>query len=436
MRQLSLVLAMLLVALSPVFAGGGQEEALEEMGCDGEITQDEIEIWWHEGAEAEIEVVEQFVEDFNDSQDEVTASLTLVPEADYNEALRGAAASGDLPDVIDTDASFAFSYAWAGDLQPIDSCIDDELKDDLLPSIVNQGTYADRMWAVGMFDSGLGAYVYKPALEEVGARIPEHPDEAWTIEEFNDILEDLREAGWERPLDVKKNYGLGEYYSFLYQPFLWSAGADLLSEDMSEADGYINSEEAVDAMTHFQNWHLDGYVDANEDDAGFVEGRSVISMVGHWEYPRYSETFGDDLAVVPLPDFGEGARSGQGSWQWAINAESDADAAWAFIEYTLQPEQVRRMSEANGAIPARSSVAEDDERFGPGGELELFRIQLEEDYTVPRPPHPAYPTISSAFNEAVHDIIDGEDVQEALDEAAEQIDQDIEDNQDYPEPEL
>jgi len=416
-------------------ACGGDGPAVAGDGCDGEISQDTIEIWWHEGAEAEVLAVRDFVDEFNGSQDEVTADLTLVPEADYASSLRGAAASGDLPDVLDTDASFAFNYAWSGDLQPIDDCIPDELMDDLLPSIVEQGTYADRIWAVGMFDSGLGMYGLRSALEEVGARVPEGPDDAWTVDEFDQVLADLRDAGYERPLDVKKNYGQGEYYAYLYQPFVWSSGADVLAEDGSGADGHLNSPEAVDALTHFQAWHLDGYVDENEDDAAFVEGRSALSMVGHWEFNRYSETFGDDLILLPLPDFGAGTRSGQGSWQWAVSAEADADASWAFIEFTLEPEQMERMAEASGALPSRSSVAESTEKFGPGGPAELFRIQLEEGFTVPRAPHPAYPTISSAFNQAIQDIIDGGDVQAALDEAAETIDGDIEANEGYPEPE-
>jgi multiple sugar transport system substrate-binding protein len=434
LRRLRPALALVAV-LGLVLAGCNGEDDLDAMGCDGEITQDEIEIWWHEGAESEVRAVEAFVEEFNASQDEITATLTLVPEADYAASLRGAAASGDLPDVVDTDASFAFNYAWSGDLQPIDDCIPDELMDDLLPSIIEQGTYADRMWAVGMFDSGLGMYGIRSALEEIGARIPEHPDEAWTVEEFDDILADLRDAGYERPLDVKKNYGQGEYYAYLYQPFVWSAGADVLSDDLSTADGHLNSDEAVEALSHFQQWHLEGYVDDNEDDAAFVEGRTPLSMVGHWEFNNYSETYGDDLVLLPLPDFGAGTRSGQGSWQWAVSANADADAAWAFIEFTLQPDQMERMAEASGALPSRSSVASETEKFGPGGPAELFRIQLEEGYTVPRPPHPAYPTISSTFNQAIQDIIDGRDVREALDAAVETIDSDIEANEGYPEPE-
>jgi multiple sugar transport system substrate-binding protein len=429
-RALVAIAAVALLAA----ACGGDDGAAAASGCDGEITQSEIEIWWHEGAEFEVNTVRDFVERFNASQDEVTATLTLIPEADFASSLRGAAASGDLPDVIDTDASFAFNYAWSGDLQPIDSCLTDELESDLLPSIIEQGTYADRLWAVGMFDSGLGMYSRRSVLEEVGARIPDGPADAWTVDEFTDLLSALRDAGYERPLDVKKNYGQGEWYAYLYQPFVWSSGANVLADDFTTADGHLNSAPVVETFGVYQSWIQDGFIDENEDDAAFITERSPLSMVGHWEFNRYSETFGDDLVLLPLPDFGAGTVSGQGSWQWAVNASSDADAAWSFVEFTLEPEQVRQMSDANGALPSRSSVAAETEKFGPGGPAEVFRIQLEEGFTRPRPPHPAYPTISSAFNQAIQNIIDGQDVQTALDGAVVTIDADIEDNEGYPPP--
>jgi multiple sugar transport system substrate-binding protein len=428
------IMAIAAMALVVAACGGGEEAQADAAGCDGEITQSEIEIWWHEGPEFEVNAMRDFVERFNASQDEVTATLTLIPEADYASSLRGAAASGDLPDVIDTDASFAFNYAWSGDLQPIGNCLTEELESDLLPSIIEQGTYADRLWAVGMFDSGLGMYSRRSVLEEVGARVPDGPADAWTVDEFNELLSALRDAGYERPLDVKKNYGQGEWYAYLYQPFVWSSGADVLADDFSTADGHLNSAPVVETFSAYQSWFEDGYIDENEDDAAFVTERSPLSMVGHWEFNRYSETFGDDLVLLPLPDFGAGTVSGQGSWQWAVNASSDADAAWSFIEFTLQPEQVEQMSEANGALPSRSSVASETEKFGDGGPAEVFRVQLEEGFTRPRPPHPAYPTISSAFNQAIQNIIDGQDVQTALDEAVATIDADIEANEGYPPP--
>jgi multiple sugar transport system substrate-binding protein len=431
-------IALVACALFAASCGGDDGGTAAGGDCDGEVPEDStIEIWWHEGAEAEVEMVETFVEEFNSSQDSVSAELTLVPEADYASTLSGAAASDELPDVVDTDASFAFNYAWSGDLQPIDSCVPDDIQSDLLTSIVNQGTYADKLWAVGMFDSGLGLYASRSALKEVGARVPEGPDDAWTVDEFNQILSDLQAAGFERPLDLKKNYGQGEYYSYGFAPIVWSAGADLIDRDgFDSADGALNNDAAVEALSEFQGWFESGYVDDNTDDAAFVEGRSALSWVGHWEYNRYKEELGNDLVVVPLPDFGSGTATGQGSWQWAIGSNaSDADAAWSWIEFTLQPEQQERMAEASGAIPSRVSVAEGMEKFGSGGDLELFVTQHEQEVSVARPPHPAYQVISSAFNQAIQTIIDGGDVKTALDGAVKEIDEDIEDNEGYPPPE-
>jgi multiple sugar transport system substrate-binding protein len=51
---------------------------------------------------------------------------------------------------------------------------------------------------------------------------------------------------------------------------------------------------------------------------------------------------------------------------------------------------------------------------------------------VPRPRTPAYPVITSAFQQAFDDIRDGGDAQAALDRAAAIIDEDIRDNKGYP----
>jgi multiple sugar transport system substrate-binding protein len=66
--------------------------------------------------------------------------------------------------------------------------------------------------------------------------------------------------------------------------------------------------------------------------------------------------------------------------------------------------------------------------------LNLFVQQLQGGVALERPVTPAYPTITTAFAEAVQNIVSGADVQSELDRAVETIDQDIEDNQGYPTP--
>jgi multiple sugar transport system substrate-binding protein len=101
------------------------------------------------------------------------------------------------------------------------------------------------------------------------------------------------------------------------------------------------------------------------------------------------------------------------------------------MEFLLSPEEILRMTDGNGAIPARQSALEQREEYQPGGWLHVFVEQLN-TIALPRPQTPAYPTITTAFQEAVQNIVNGADVQEQLDQAVQEIDQDIEDNQGYP----
>ena len=111
--------------------------------CDGRIDAPaQITMWFHEpAARGELEAVQAQVRAFNTSQDDVTVRLVRPPKGDYDDLVRTAAADGELPDLLDFDAPKLFSHAWAGDLRPIDSCVPESLRADLLPSVLEQGTY-------------------------------------------------------------------------------------------------------------------------------------------------------------------------------------------------------------------------------------------------------------------------------------------------------
>jgi len=349
--------------------------------------------------------------------------------------VNAAALAGDLPCLLDFDGPTLYSFAWRGYLQPIDQFIPEGFLDDILPSIIEQGTYNDQLYSLGVFDSGLAIWGNRALLEEAGVRIPEGVDDAWTFDEFQAAIEATSALDDVYALDLKMNYGAGEWFTYGFSPFLQSFGGDLINRDgYQEAEGVLNGEEAVAAMEWFQWLFENGHSLASPpDDSEFVNGNAAMSWVGHWVFNDYRQALGDDLVLIPMPDFGNGAVTGMGSWNWGITANCESlEGAWALLEFMLQPEQMTIMTDANGAVASRISVLEADERYAEDGILRVYFDQLNTGVAVPRPSTPAYPVITAAFATAADEIAGGADVQEALDVAVDEIERDIEENGGYP----
>jgi multiple sugar transport system substrate-binding protein len=418
-----------------------QIQTTSDSTCNGKLTgpaPQYVTAWFHDGGvTAEAQTLRDQVSAFNAADRQVQVKLITLPVGDYARQVAVAAAHGTLPDILDFDGPSLYNYAWSGKLKPIDSCVSKRLRDDLLPSILQQGTYANRLWGIGTFDSGLGLYVRPSILKKAGIRIPSGPRDAWTADEFTGVLRRLREAGYDRPLDLQVNEPNPEWFTYGFLPAVWSAGGDVINrENYRTVEGFLNGPSAVKAFTILQQWFKEGYVDPNVDGDAFEKGRSPISWIGHWFYDRYTKAFPGDLGITALPSFGERTATDSGSWQWGITSNAtDGDAVWRFLEFLLRPQEVLRMTRVNGAIPATRSAVADSSTLAPGGPQHLYVEQLEDGTARPRPQTPAYPALSAAFAQAFNEaVIRGGPVKASLDDAVRRAEGDLRDHQYYPPP--
>lgn len=418
------------------------EEAMEEEPAVEEAAEPvTVDVWFHSGKGEEREVLNAQVTAFNEMQDEIFIDAVLLPEGSYNDQVNAGALAGDLPCLLDFDGPFLYNYAWAGYLRPLDDLIADDVKADFLPSIIAQGTYGGKLYSLGTFDSGLSIWGNKAYLDAAGVRIPTSIDDAWTMDEFMAALEALQALEEvEYAIDFKLNYGAGdEWNTYGLSPILQAFGGDLIDRaDYQSADGVLNGPESVAAMEWFQSLFEDGYAIASPagDDDFYGSKVTALSWVGHWMYGPHTEGLGDDTVLIPMPILGEKAVTGMGSWNWGITSTcEDPEAAFEFLSYLVEPDEILHMTNANGAVPARKSAIEKSELFGEGGMLNIFVQQLEGGVAVERPTTPAYPVITSAMKIAVTNIVSGADVKTELDAAVATIDQDIADNNGYPLPE-
>lgn len=393
----------------------------------------------HQGDPGWVKAYGDVAKRFEEANPDVDIELIYAPHDAYNEKFSAAVMAKQLPDVMELDAPFLANYVWSGYLQPIKPLVDQDLLDDMTESNISQGTYPidKELYALGLTDSSVVLYGNRKYLEAIGARIPTSVDDAWTREEFEGYLEKLSKLeGVKWPIDTFRGYGIKtEWITYAYGPLLESAGCDLIDRTTWTASGTLDGEACVNALTMMQGWVKKGWVVPTSSGTNqfYAEGQpAALAMGGHWFYAEAAAAMKDDIVVMPLPKIGEKGVSPNGTWIWGISATSEnPEIAGKFLSFMLKDKDYRDYAKSQSAYPGLKSFAVESPLYAEGGPLAVAFEQASKT-AIARPPHPAYPTITSAFMQAVDKVFNGGDVQEALTAAAKKIDEDIEDNAGYP----
>lgn len=402
----------------------------------GTAAAQNLTMWVHAGPGPERNAYAESVKAFNQAHPGIKLELVTLPEGSYSDQVNAAALAKKLPCVLDFDGPNVYNYAWTGKLVPLDGyTVGGAMKLEMLPTLLKQGTYNGKLYSVGQYDSGLAIWGNRKLLEKAGVRIPSTLDDAWTLPEFEEALKKLKAAGVPVPLDMKFNYGIGEWLTYGFSPIVQSFGGDLIDRtNYRSAEGVLNGPAAVKALTTVQSWAKNGWINpATRDDGDFANARAALSYVGHWTYNDYKKALGDDLVLIPMPKFGAKAVTGAGSWNFGISSDcKHPKEAAKVLEHLMSQPEIERVTALNGAVPGTRSALVKSRNYGERGPLRLYVQQILAGVALVRPQTPAYPAITSAFSEALNNILGGRDVKRELDRAAKKIDETIEDNKGYP----
>ncbi|TCQ00507.1 carbohydrate ABC transporter substrate-binding protein (CUT1 family) [Rhizobium sp. PP-F2F-G36] len=393
----------------------------------------------HQGDPGWVSAYGDLAKRFEAENPDVDIELIYAPHDAYNEKFSAAVMSKQLPDIMELDAPFLANYVWSGYLAPIKGLIDQDVLDDMTESNKAQGTYPidSELYGIGLTDSSVVLYGNKKYLAAIGARIPTSVDDAWTKEEFETNLEKLSKVeGVKWPIDIFRGYGIKtEWVTYAYGPILESSGCDVIDRTSWTSVGKLDSQPCVDALTTMQKWVSNGWVVPQSAGTNqfYAEGQpAALAFGGHWFYAEAQAALKDDVVVMPLPKFGPKGASPNGTWIWGVTTASQhPEIAGKFISFMLKDKAYRDHAKTQSAYPGLKSFAAESPLYAPGGALAIAFEQASKT-AVARPPHPAYPTITSAFMQSVDTIFNGGDVKESLTAAAEKIDEDIADNNGYP----
>ena len=188
------------------------------------------------------ETVDSFNEEYEGTYQ---AEIQFIPRGGggggYEDKINAAVSTGTLPDLLTLDGPNTAAYAEAEIIAPLGEYISN--KEDLLDSIINQGTYKGKLYAVGYSESGVGIYYNKEMFKEAGIDMDALPtiENPWDWERFMELSKKLTETYEVPAIDMMLN-SQNEWLMYAFTPFIWSNGGQVISDE-GNALGYFNSRK-------------------------------------------------------------------------------------------------------------------------------------------------------------------------------------------------
>lgn len=390
-----------------------------------------LSIWVHIIEDTpEGEAYKKSVERFNEEYDgKYFADIEFIPRNEsgggYSDKVNASVMSGNLPDVLTVDGPNIAAYAANGIIQPLAELTPDE-RSVYLESILEQGSYNGKLYALGAMESSVGLYYNKDIIEEAGIEVPD-ADHPWTWSEFSQILEKLKPVMEERngyPLDM--TFPVGEATIYYYAPFIWSNGGDLVNEDGLKVEGYFNSDKNAETVKYIASMAENGYMSATPIDKLFESGRAAFKFDGAWEINTIYNSYPDiRLGVAPyvVGENWNGERyTPTGSWAYAASSKTtNIEGATELVKWMSGVESGMLLFDNTKSFPSTYDAFSRIDVFNNDENYKALYYQLS-SYGHPRPKTPVYPQVSTSFQQVLEDVaLGGMDAETQLDKSVERI---------------
>lgn len=375
-----------------------------------------ITVW---SLDRDIQPAPNLVKQFNDLKNGITVEYRQIQFDDVvSEAMR-AFSTGQAPDIIAVDNPEHALFSSRGAFLDLTDRI--KASSVVKPENYFPGPLASVMWdgkyyGIPKATNTIALYYNKDMYKAAGLD-PDSPPETW--DQLVDYARKLT--------DPSKNvYGLAfsakasEEGTFQFLPWAQMAGGGY---EKINAPGAVKALEVWKTIIDDKLASPDSLTRGQWDSTGtFNSGNAAMAISGPWELDRMvSEAkFDWGVALLPVPEKGAQRSSAMGDFNWAIFANTQhPDEAFKVLEYFVSQDD--QMFAKYGQLPARSDITipatgvklKDDA-------LKVFLEQLK--YAQPRGPHPAWPKISKAIQDAIQGALTGQmSAKDALDQAAQQI---------------
>ena len=386
------------------------------MGLSARAEDVTLTLW---SLDKDIQPAPNLIKEFNAQNNGIKIEYRLIQFDDVvTEAMR-AYATGQAPDIIAVDNPEHALFSSRGAFLDISEMIKNSKAikpENYFPGPLKSVEWDGKYFGVPKATNTIALYYNKDMFKAKGLD-PNKPPQTW-----DELVEDARKL-----TDPAKNvYGLAfsakasEEGTFQFLPWAQMGGGGY---EHINADGAVKALETWKTIIDEKLASPDSLTRGQWDSTGtFNSGNAAMAISGPWELDRMTleAKFDWGVALLPVPKEGAERSSAMGDFNWAIFASTKHPAeAFKALEYFVSQDD--KLFKNFGQLPARSdiSIPETGQPLKDAA-LKVFLEQLK--YAKPRGPHPQWPKISKAIQDAIQAALTGQmSPKDALDQAAEKI---------------
>ncbi len=349
----------------------------------------------------------------------VSVETTRFAYDDFKSALLTGLAGGSAPDTARMDIAWTSEFANQEALMQLDGVMPgfEDIIADVFPGPLSTNFWQGHYY--GLPQNTNTQVLLWNSDKFAAAGIAEPPA---TMEEFVQVACDLSD-----PDSEQYGYALGGTYFWAPAPVFYAMGGQIVDEGINTADGYVNGPDSVAAFDMLTDLYNQGCISPNLLGGGIgaadghATGLYAMIIDGPWMVDIYKGNYPDfQVNFAPIPTGADGSTSsvvgGEDVVMFDTSEQGDAAMAWAAF---LLSEQAQKMMAEVGVIPTRADLIGDPDL---PAYFDVFLQQLQTAQA--RVPHPRWSDMDGAINNAFQRMLRGDQsAQEALDQAASEIDQ-------------
>ncbi len=372
-----------------------------------------ITLWQGVNPPPNRDVLQVLVDKFNREHPDIQVESLYVGQAEQQLPKILAAVVGNAPpDLLWFNATITGQLVELDAIRPLDDWLAaSPVKDEIDQALFESMEYQGHTWSVPFGTNNVGVF-YRPSLFKA-ARITQLP-QTW---------EELREIA--RKLTVDKNgdkridqYGMllplgkGEFAVFLWLPFMWSGGGELVSTDKLQPAGMEN-RGAIASLQFWRNLIEDGSAILSLPERGFeidsfLAGKVAMQLTGPWTLAQIKAT-GVDFGVFPIPVDVRQATAIGGENLFVMKTTPEREkAALKFAQYVVSQEFQTEWAMGTGYLPVNLKARQSEKYQAFAAQQPAVKVFMEQaEYGRSRPIFPGYNRLSESLGRALEAVLLG-----------------------------